>query len=466
LTSFVGELAPGSERLYNGRVLRTILLLLTMVAVLAGCGGGSSGKSTRIGRSVKVNWPARSREAISAPSSAQSLKITLVAAGPTGNDIVIEEAREGIEAYTATYPIPGALKKSASSLLITLYSGGEQDGDVVGTASATFDSSTLDLVLANIVFDGKVASVEATGKELQYGDTRTLGFSARDSEGNILALSPGSVNWTQTSGSSAFSLSAAGVVTPLTVGVGKAFATVDGVDSEEVDVAVTAQHLTALLFSLPTDTLKLTGGTLNGAVNLGTSFTVEAYVRPTANGGFIWQQWTDSDMNEVLDLSDGKIRATATGSGQPQSTFLSETLPLNVWSHVAWVYDGTNVRLYQNGVLVLTQAKSSNFAPVVSAQAAALGKNGSVPFTNSDASFSGYLAWFKVSNTARYTGATYVQPTSPGTADGSTLLLIDADSFNTVGGTYALPGTQGITGEFGVGNGSSTFPQLVFSPEL
>ncbi len=440
-------------------VLRKTLLLLTLLLVLVGCGGGSSNPVVR-GRSLLVDWPERSRDIGHAPSSALSVKITVVGGNRNGTDLTITEDRENrVDAYTATYAMPD-FRKSASAMIFQFYSLAGGTGDVVGIASAQFSSKDPSLSLDHIVVDGKIVTVEATGATVMFGNTAQLLFTAKDRSGNVVAVSPGSATWELSGASSNISISSDGVVRALAVGTGLVTATVDGSTSAEASVKVIGNVSHVFHFANPTDTIQFKGGTLDGAVSLGNAFTVEAYVRPT-NDGFIWQQWRDSDMNETFVVSGGRLDVTATGSGQPESHFLSDALDLNEWNHVAWVYDGTNVRLYENGVLIQTVAKNSSFAPVVVAQAAALGKNGGVPFNSSDASFTGDLAWFKVSNTVRYTGSTYVQPGTAGTADGSTLLLIDASSFSSAPTTFSAPGAQGITANVGVGNGSSTSPTWI-----
>jgi hypothetical protein len=84
------------------------------------------------------------------------------------------------------------------------------------------------------------------------------------------------------------------------------------------------------------------------------AFTLEAWVRPTAfstsstimakyNGGVV-------GYHTLRLLSDGKLGLLREHAPWQMVTSLN-SVPLNVWSHVAATYDGTNVRLYINGVL-------------------------------------------------------------------------------------------------------------------
>lgn len=86
------------------------------------------------------------------------------------------------------------------------------------------------------------------------------------------------------------------------------------------------------------------------------AFTIEAWVNPGA----------DNSWSRLMDFGDGPgtnniICALSAGAtGQPNLSFYvpanqnltaPSPLPLNVWTHVAFTYDGTNGSIYVNGVL-------------------------------------------------------------------------------------------------------------------
>ena len=80
----------------------------------------------------------------------------------------------------------------------------------------------------------------------------------------------------------------------------------------------------------------------------------------------------------------------------------STTVPLNQWAHVAIVGDGTNIKEYINGVLVITTAhpnwsNGNNFLNIGQ---------------DTEDTFVGYMNDFRFSNTAIYT-ANFTPPTSP-----------------------------------------------------
>jgi len=451
--------------MHMSRIATVLSLLLFMV----GCGGGGgSVNSTVANRSIQITWPERSRSVVTGPSSAQSAQITLVGADVEGHDVVMGVDRHAATAsYVEAYPIPGEIRSSASQINIKFFAQSSETGDLVGTADATFSSTTNTLILTNVVMDQKVASVTAVPATINMGGTSAqLVFTAEDSAHNVIALTPGSAIWAVSSGSSFLNLSNDGMATGLAVGTATVHATVDGITSPDANISVQQSFTRMFHFSQLTDTIQLKGGALQGACDLGDEFTVEAIIRPISmTTGVIWQQWSNGSMNEALYIENGKLGSVGTGSGKPDRRFVGDAMVMNAWNHVAWTYDGVDVRLYHNGTLVLTQPTPVGFDPIVVCQNAAIGKNGGVPFFNSDVSFLGDLAEFRISNSVRYSGPTYSVPTEPFSTDASTLMLIDASSFSTAPNSFAAPGSQGIIGNVGVGGGSSTAPAWIpFTP--
>jgi hypothetical protein len=440
------------------------ILLLLVVALLTGCGGGHSGRRIETdSRSIQIAWPERSRATLGAPSSALSAEITLVAADVNGADIVFVANRDAsrTEAYTATYAIPTPVNRTATRLSVRFFAQANAQGPVVGVASANYTSLAENLDLANIVLEGKIESVAVADRTFALGDQPSqLDFSARDADGNVIAVTPGSAIWSVVSGSDVASVSADGVLTPMGLGTATVRATVDGVASNTATITVSSGFVRVFRFANRTDTIQLKGGAFDGAADLRGPFTVEAVMRPTSPDGFLWQQWANGSMNETIYFSGGALLGLATGSGKPERIVTSDAAAINAWNHVAWTYDGDTLRIYRNGSLKASLVVGANVAPIVAAQAAAIGKNAGVPFATPDVSFLGDLAAFRISNVARYTGATYTVPTGPWTVDGSTLALIDATSFNSQPTSFAVPGSQGLTATFGGGSASATSPTL------
>jgi hypothetical protein len=97
----------------------------------------------------------------------------------------------------------------------------------------------------------------------------------------------------------------------------------------------------------------------NTALNLsGTNWTVECWVKPDGNysgyNGIFAKRISGSTTTSYegfLNITTGVV-SFFNGTIYSSST----TLASNVWSHCAWVYDGTNINIYVNGVSVLSTA--------------------------------------------------------------------------------------------------------------
>ena len=213
----------------------------------------------------------------------------------------------------------------------------------------------------------------------------------------------------------------------------------------------------AFRFTHSTDTIQLTGGTLAGATPLGSQFTVEVVIKPTSATGNIWQQWTSGQMNDVIGFSGGAFDAV---TSPPLTNMPGTALQLDLWTHLAWCYDGANVRLYQNGQLTATYPEAAGFDPVVAGTASFIGSNEGVPGDGS-VTFTGDLTTMRISNVVRYSGTSFTPPTQRFTADANTLFLIDASSLSSVPTSFPVPGSQGLTATPGAGGSSATSPTLV-----
>jgi len=76
----------------------------------------------------------------------------------------------------------------------------------------------------------------------------------------------------------------------------------------------------------------------------GQQITIDAWIMPRASDGRIVDKITPGGSDGyLLDMSGGQVRFIV------GSNWLAATVPLNTWSHVAAVYDGTNLKLYING---------------------------------------------------------------------------------------------------------------------
>ena len=159
--------------------------------------------------------------------------------------------------------------------------------------------------------------------------------------------------------------------------------------------------------------------------------TLECWIKPTAasqpngfNNTILSYYEPDGWMIEMNQ--DKTLRWRAPKSAGFATYHLLDSaapLPLNQWSHLAVVMDRVNDMdyLYLNGVLEGSGA--NNFDHAVTSDPLFIGRYTTV----NDSGMVGYLDEIRISNVARYTGATYTEPTAAFTSDANTLLLIHSD---------------------------------------
>jgi glucose/arabinose dehydrogenase len=98
------------------------------------------------------------------------------------------------------------------------------------------------------------------------------------------------------------------------------------------------------------------------SLDLTTGMTLEAWVNPTAApawGAVVAKETTGDQNYGVFATAGAGFPAGAIISGSSIFTAAGNAAAaLNTWTHVATTYDGTNLRYYQNGVLVKTTAHS------------------------------------------------------------------------------------------------------------
>jgi len=114
--------------------------------------------------------------------------------------------------------------------------------------------------------------------------------------------------------------------------------------------------------------------TASQTVTVSTAFTAEAWVYPTGVG-WVWNQMTNDGTAQLYILgvnSDGTVVLAFTTNGTTNNQMITDsTIPFNAWTHLAATYDGSQMRIYINGVEAIRRSASGTIA--TSAQPVRLG---------------------------------------------------------------------------------------------
>ena len=212
-------------------------------------------------------------------------------------------------------------------------------------------------------------------------------------------------------------------------------------------------------FDATTDTIHVAGQTV-----LGTTATFEArLLLQPGGGGQIYMEQVSGLEDKRLVLNDtGPAGIGFTGGTNITAFFSPVAVAAGVFHHVAFVRDGSQERLYLDGGLVGSRAvsgdidDSSQTSPAVGAQffdqTSFLG-----------ASFIGDIDTLRISNVARYSGASYVAPTGDLGSDANTLLLYNFNAADLVAGHLTDLSGNGHSGTLGVGFVGATSPEILSS---
>jgi hypothetical protein len=172
--------------------------------------------------------------------------VDFVGAGISKNDVVVQLDRDSarLGGYTGTYVIPQTISSAnLSAVTASFYAQTGETGALVATATAaaTVSGSASDgtVNIASFVLSGviKAVSVSPVSLRLNAGATQ-LNFTATNSSGSAVAVTPGSAIWQIQSGSSFASLTPDGSLTPNGAGNVLVSATVDGITSSSATVTI------------------------------------------------------------------------------------------------------------------------------------------------------------------------------------------------------------------------------------
>src|ERR1051325_3748321 len=180
----------------------------------------------------------------------------------------------------------------------------------------------------------------------------------------------------------------------------------------------------------------------NANLNITSALTLEAWVKTSSTAyQHVMERgdWWQNQMSYDLTLSESKVRLDIMQSNGTYATVIGNTaMSLNAWHHIAGVYDGTQMRVYLDGVLSGTAA--ATMAPGNNATGLRIGKSSFLYYPNY---FTGRIDEVRVSNAALY--SSNFTPSAHLTATSSTkgLWEIDGQTATDSSGSNANGTLQG-----------------------
>ena len=230
---------------------------------MIGCGGGGNGSSTpsatptpiptptpvptrNVRPSLTINWGARSRD-VSAPASALSAVVSV--SGYNGSSTTFTANRpDGTTPVSQNYTADTDIKVSDSvTTAVVFYANSGGSGALVATGSTSGSIPDTGVLPTFTNIQKSIAAVVVTpGQSINVGEQKFLGYTAKRSTGEVVAVVAGSAFFTVAAGGD--KLSANGEVGQgIAGGIASVTATVDGVVSAPVDVTVIAPVKIALV---------------------------------------------------------------------------------------------------------------------------------------------------------------------------------------------------------------------------
>jgi len=215
-------------------------------------------------------------------------------------------------------------------------------------------------------------------------------------------------------------------------------------------------------FTRPTDTISVAGNSV-----LSNSATYEARIMFTAfpsppNDCTIYYEWRDYYEDKSLTFNQSQIQGFGYPLHNPNWLTGQVDLVADTWYHIAYVYDGSEERLYLDGNEIASRATSGNIANS-SGSIAAVGCLGHGHNGSLGNSFIGCIDTLRISTVARYSGTSFQAPTGDLASDQYTNLLYNFDEPAGSSVVRDLSG-NGRDGTLGVGFVEATSPSLVPEP--
>lgn len=212
-----------------------------------------------------------------------------------------------------------------------------------------------------------------------------------------------------------------------------------------------------LLFDEPTDTVSIAGSSV-----LKTAGTIEVVIKPTSPlAGLVYNEWQPSVADKQFGLlASAEPYGFLNGSN---SAFLtSQSISVGEWHHVAYVYDGSEVRMYIDGTKVSSLPENGDIPDFGGQTILGAIDRSSSPPDIFRSSFLGLLDSVRVSNTAKYSGNSIVPASGDFAVESDSILVFNFDEMP--GATSVIDAVGGIVGTFGTGFSSATSPSIVPEP--
>ncbi len=225
---------------------RKVILTSGVLALLSlvGCGGG--GGSTLVNPSLVVNWAERTR-AINAPSSAQSVKITLDSPQPSVADVVwVINRGSNLAAFSQSYTSPEQVRSGVWNMRVELFSEPSGQGTEVGEGGLSVVLRNTGAFqtpegapVTNVAIDRKIQSVTMGGFTVQEEAAVELTAAAFDAEGSLVPVTQGAFKFAPVTGAANLNLRSDGILIGAVAGRSTVAASVDGITSTPANISVT-----------------------------------------------------------------------------------------------------------------------------------------------------------------------------------------------------------------------------------
>jgi hypothetical protein len=209
-----------------------------------------------------------------------------------------------------------------------------------------------------------------------------------------------------------------------------------------------------IYFANPTDTIAISGQS-----EITTAATYEVVIKfPPCNRGTgrVFNEWQAFAEDKLLSVGPTGLCGYNHPLGGGTVLCVNTNLTADSFHHVAFVYDGSEERLYLDGQQVAQRAMSGSVGNSEGpGRIGAIFRDGGV-----QSSFVGILDAVRLSRVARYAGNAFTPPTGDLTSDADTVLLYN---FNEAPGSTNVVDESplGRTGALGVGFESATAPTFV-----